>query len=54
MTSEGYVTGTESAVAPSGAAAGDPPARGGAAAWAPVAALTLGIAALVASEFPAA
>ncbi|CAG6397763.1 MFS transporter [Streptomyces cocklensis] len=51
MTSEGYVTGTESAVAPSGAAAGDPPARGGAAAWAPVAALTLGIAALVASEF---
>jgi predicted MFS family arabinose efflux permease len=62
MTSEGYVTSPESAVAPAGDGGGDggghgdSSAKGGGArtaatAWAPVAALTLGIAALVGSEF---
>ncbi|NUS13339.1 MAG: MFS transporter [Streptomyces sp.] len=50
MTSEGRVTSPESAALPGGAAVPDPPAEPGAP-WAPVAALTLGIATLVGSEF---
>jgi predicted MFS family arabinose efflux permease len=57
MTSEGYVTSTESAAVPAGPAVDEPSVKDAGSAgpatasWAPVAALTLGIATLVGSEF---